>query len=112
MDGLAQALDLAEADGSAAVVIRGEGGLFSAGADIGEFGKEKRAAVPSLGALCRRVEMLDKPVVVLLSGAALGGGLELALAAHLRLAEERITLFDGKTGRALLTAANAGVHRG
>lgn len=90
--GLAQALDLAEADGSAAVVIRGEGGLFSAGADIGEFGKEKRAAVLSLGALCRRVEMLEKPVVVLLSGAALGGGLELALAAHLRLAEERVQL--------------------
>lgn len=87
--GLAAALDLAEVDNSAAVVIRGEGGLFSAGADIGEFGKA-RGDVPSLGALCRRVELLDKPVVALLSGVALGGGLELALAAHLRLAEEGV----------------------
>jgi len=88
---LAAALDLAEIDNSSAVLIRGEGGLFSAGADIGEFGAPRRDA-PTLGALCRRVELLGKPVVALISGAALGGGLELALAAHLRLAEERVQL--------------------
>lgn len=87
--GLAAALEVAEADNSAAVLIRGEGGLFSAGADIGEFGRSKGGA-PALGALCRRLELLDKPVVALLSGVALGGGLELALAAHLRLAEEGV----------------------
>lgn len=89
--GLADALDIAETDNSVAVVIRGEGGLFSAGADIGEFGKDM-AGVPRLGALCRRFETLGKPVVALLSGAALGGGLELALSAHLRLADETAQL--------------------
>ena len=84
--GLADALDMAESDNSVAVVIRGDGGLFSAGADIGEVGKDA-GNVPRLGVLCRRIETLGKPVVALLSGAALGGGMELALAAHRRLAE-------------------------
>ena len=84
--GIAQALDEAEAGGAGAVLIRGEGPLFSAGADIGEMGVAT-AALP-LGRLCDRIESLSLPVVVLLSGPAIGGGLELALAAHLRLAVE------------------------
>lgn len=92
---LADALDLAEVDNSTAIVLRGEGGLFSAGADIAEFGKDVAKdgrPVPSLAELCLRIEEMEKPVVALLSGAALGGGLELALAAHLRLAEEAVQL--------------------
>ena len=83
---LAAALDEAEAGQAAAVLIRGEGACFSAGADIGEVGTAA-GALP-LGALCARIEGLSCPVVALLSGPALGGGLELALAAHLRLATE------------------------
>ncbi|MCZ8152086.1 MAG: enoyl-CoA hydratase-related protein [Rhodobacteraceae bacterium] len=83
---LAAALDEAEAGQAAAVLIRGEGALFSAGADIGEVGAVT-GSLP-LGALCARIEGLSCPVVTLLSGPALGGGLELALAAHLRLATE------------------------
>ena len=83
--GLADALALAEMDNSVAVILRGAQGVFSAGADITEFGAVHDA--PTLGALCRRIETLGKPVVAVLSGAALGGGLELALAAPMRLAE-------------------------
>lgn len=68
----------------AAVVIRGAGRMFSAGADITEFGKPTPA--PPLSQVIDTVESLDKPVVAALHGAALGGGLELALGAHGRVA--------------------------
>ena len=83
---LSDALDVAEADNSLAVVLRGEG-VFSAG-----IGADEASGAPSLGDLSRRIETLGKPVVALLTGATLGGGLELALAAHLRLAEESVQL--------------------
>lgn len=83
---LADALELAEADNALAVVLRGEG-VFSAATEDGSDG-----VAPGLGDLCRRIELLGKPVVCLLTGAALGGGLELALAAHLRLAEASVQL--------------------
>ncbi|WGV16823.1 enoyl-CoA hydratase-related protein [Fuscovulum ytuae] len=83
---LAAAVDQAEAGGAEAVLIRGDGPIFSAGADIGEMGSNP-VALP-LGHICDRIEGLSLPVVVLLSGPAIGGGLELALAAHLRLAVE------------------------
>lgn len=67
-----------------AVVIRGEGRMFSAGADIGEFGKP--SAAPILPEVIAAVEAMTKPVVAALHGAALGGGLELALGAHARVA--------------------------
>lgn len=84
--GLAAALDQAEAGGAGAVLIRGDGPIFSAGADINEMGADP-AALP-LGRICDRIEGLSLPVAVLLTGPAIGGGLELALAAHLRLAVE------------------------
>lgn len=100
---LAAALDFAELDNSKAVILRGEGGVFSAGADISELGQE--AAAPRLGALCRRIEELDKPVVAFLSGAALGGGCELALAAHLRLADDTAQIALPEVHLGLLPAA-------
>lgn len=83
---LVHALDAAEAGGATAVLLRGEGALFSAGADIAEMGGTGR--LPPLGAICDRIEGLSLPVVTLIGGPALGGGLELALASHLRLAQE------------------------
>lgn len=83
--GIAAALDQAMEAGVAAVVLRGVGAMFSAGADISEF--DTAGAAPGLGEIAARIEDFDKPVVVALSGAVLGGGLELALAAHLRLAD-------------------------
>ncbi|XDF34909.1 3-hydroxyacyl-CoA dehydrogenase NAD-binding domain-containing protein [Paracidovorax avenae] len=67
-----------------AVLIVGEGKAFIAGADIREFGKPP--VEPSLPEVCQRIESCTKRVVAAIHGAALGGGLEVALAAHYRVA--------------------------
>ena len=83
--GLAAAMDQAEADaGIAAVLIVGAGKSFIAGADIREFGLPPQA--PMLTDVCKRIESSKKPVIAAIHGAALGGGLEVAIAAHYRIA--------------------------
>src|SRR5437867_7759911 len=83
--GLVDAIDAAEANAAgAAVLLVGAGRNFIAGADIREFGQAP--VPPSLPDLCNRVEACRKPVIAAIHGAALGGGLEIALAAHYRLA--------------------------
>ncbi|WNC90991.1 3-hydroxyacyl-CoA dehydrogenase NAD-binding domain-containing protein [Paraburkholderia sp. FT54] len=83
--GLLQAIEAADADQAVeAVLIIGAGRNFIAGADIREFGKPP--VPPSLPDVCNRIEACAKPVVAAIHGAALGGGLEVALAAHYRLA--------------------------
>lgn len=85
--GLLAAIEAAEADPAVrAVVIRCAGRTFVAGADIREFGQPPLP--PRLGDLYDRIEACPKPVVVALHGTALGGGLELALACHARVALE------------------------
>jgi len=83
--GLVVAIEAAEADGAAkAVLIVGAGRNFIAGADIREFGKAPQP--PSLPEVCLKIENCSKPVIAAVHGAALGGGLEVALSAHYRLA--------------------------
>ncbi|MDH6150855.1 MULTISPECIES: 3-hydroxyacyl-CoA dehydrogenase NAD-binding domain-containing protein [Paraburkholderia] len=83
--GLLAAIEAADADGAVeAVLIVGAGRNFIAGADIREFGKPP--VPPSLPDVCNRIEACTKPVIAALHGAALGGGLEVALAAHYRIA--------------------------
>ncbi len=83
--GLFAAIEQADAEPDAkAVLIVSEGKTFIAGADIREFGKPP--VLPSLPEVCNRIEACNKPVVAALQGAALGGGLEVALGAHYRLA--------------------------
>jgi 3-hydroxyacyl-CoA dehydrogenase len=89
-EGLADALDAAQRDPAiAAIVIIGEGRTFVAGADINEFAKSIAAGKgggPDLTPLLAAIEESPKPVVAAIHGAALGGGLELAMAAHYRVA--------------------------
>ncbi|MBB5498518.1 3-hydroxyacyl-CoA dehydrogenase NAD-binding domain-containing protein [Paraburkholderia sp. MM5384-R2] len=83
--GLLAAIEAADADRAVeAVLIVGAGRNFIAGADIREFGKPP--VPPSLPDVCNRIEACTKPVIAALHGAALGGGLEVALAAHYRIA--------------------------
>ncbi|MDM9558796.1 3-hydroxyacyl-CoA dehydrogenase NAD-binding domain-containing protein [Bordetella petrii] len=83
--GLADAIQAAQDDASVrAVLLVGAGRNFIAGADIREFGKPPQP--PALPDVCNAIEASAKPVVAALHGAALGGGLEIALAAHYRIA--------------------------
>jgi 3-hydroxyacyl-CoA dehydrogenase len=84
---IVQAVDAAEADASVrGIVLAGSDKAFSAGADVTEFGTPRQLAEPILRTVLARVEGCSKPVVAALSGVALGGGLELALACHGRVA--------------------------
>jgi len=69
-----------------AIIITGEGRIFVAGADISEFGKDTPAGVPELEDVIQNIENSDKPVIAAFNGMALGGGMELAMACHYRLA--------------------------
>ena len=97
--GLAEALGQARDDGAVkAVVIACAGRTFFAGADITEFGKPPQA--PSLHDVIAAIEAMPKPVVAALHGTALGGGFELALACHFRVAAPgaRVGLPEVKLG--------------
>ncbi|MBO1077889.1 3-hydroxyacyl-CoA dehydrogenase NAD-binding domain-containing protein [Roseomonas haemaphysalidis] len=97
--GLLDALAAATADPAVrAVVLAAEGRTFIAGADIGEFGKPP--VPPTLSDVVDAFERSAKPVVAAIDGAALGGGLELALACHGRVAgpKARLGLPEVKLG--------------
>ncbi len=73
-------------DGVAALVITGSGRMFSGGADIREFGKSPPEGTPALPALIDTIEASEKPVIAAIHGVALGGGCEVTLGCHVRLA--------------------------
>ena len=97
--GLWRAIGEAEADPAVrAIVLRGAGKQFSAGADITEFGKP--VATPFLPYVVDRIEACAKPVVAAIHGSCLGGGLEVALGSHYRIAapSARLGLPEVKIG--------------
>jgi len=82
-----QGLQQAAADEAVkAIVITGAGKAFSGGADIKEFNSPKALAEPSLHTLIATVENSAKPVVAAIHTVCMGGGLELALGCHYRVA--------------------------
>jgi 3-hydroxyacyl-CoA dehydrogenase len=83
-----------------AIVIVGSERAFSGGADVREFGTALLTQEPSLRTLTRIIEECTKPVIAAISGACMGGGFELALACHFRLArpDASIALPEVKLG--------------
>ncbi len=89
--GLKDGLDAFAADDTVkAIVLYGIGRSFVAGADIREFSQGRKE--PLLSTLITEIEALDKPVVAVCHGYALGGGLELALGCHARVALPGLTI--------------------
>ena len=109
MDELAECLTAWENDPAIKVIVlTGEGRFFIAGADIKEFtpmdSADAKAAAERGQALYNRLESYPKPIIAAINGACLGGGLELAMACHIRLAA-----FEAKLG---LPELNLGIIPG
>ena len=99
--GIADALDAANADPAVqAIVLIGTARAFSAGADVTEFGTPKGAKEPNLRVVIEMLENSPKPVIGAISGQCLGGGLELAMGCHFRvaLADAQLGLPEVKIG--------------
>ncbi|HEY9064067.1 MAG TPA: 3-hydroxyacyl-CoA dehydrogenase NAD-binding domain-containing protein [Burkholderiaceae bacterium] len=85
--GITNGLEKALADASVkAIVITGAGKAFSGGADIKEFGTPKALAEPNLLSVILALEASTKPIVAAIHSVCMGGGLELALGCHYRVA--------------------------
>jgi 3-hydroxyacyl-CoA dehydrogenase len=69
-----------------AVIVIGTDEIFSGGADVKEFNTPRALAEPTLHTLIRRFESSSKPTIAAISGTCLGGGLELSLGCHFRVA--------------------------
>jgi enoyl-CoA hydratase/carnithine racemase len=95
--------------GSACVVLQGRGRAFSAGADVSELRDRSAEAVlayyRATGDVYERVAALPQPVVCALHGYTLGGGLELALACDLRIADETAVLGFPEVGIGILPSS-------
>jgi 3-hydroxyacyl-CoA dehydrogenase len=99
--GIAEGLDRALADPNVkAVVLIGAGNAFSGGADIREFNTPAASAEPHLRQVIAKIEAVSKPVIAAIHKVAMGGGLELALGCHYRVASPgaQIALPEVKLG--------------
>jgi 3-hydroxyacyl-CoA dehydrogenase len=91
--GIAEGLERAQADDAVkAIVLTGAGKAFSGGADIKEFGSPKAIAEPNLLSLIRLFDDAGKPTIAAINGTCMGGGLELALGCHYRVAAPKVAI--------------------
>jgi 3-hydroxyacyl-CoA dehydrogenase len=88
--GLSDAMDKAVEAGAHRLIITGQGSIFVAGADAREFDAPPQA--PHLNDILNRLAAFPIPVVSAINGVALGGGLEIALASHYRIASPEASL--------------------
>ncbi|MDP1999007.1 MAG: enoyl-CoA hydratase/isomerase family protein, partial [Rhodoferax sp.] len=85
--GITDGLEKATADAAVkSIVITGAGKAFSGGADIKEFGSPKAGQEPNLLSVILAIENTSKPVIAAVHTVCMGGGLELALGCHYRIA--------------------------
>ncbi len=91
--GIADGVARANADTAVrAIVLTGAGKAFSGGADIKEFGSPKAIAEPNLLSLIRLLDNSPKPTIAAINGTAMGGGLELTLGCHYRVAAPKVPI--------------------
>jgi 3-hydroxyacyl-CoA dehydrogenase len=113
-EGIARAFEqISRDDTVAAAVVIGAGRTFVAGADIKEFGKISSGKTPrsdALKAILLHIEDCPKPVVMAIHGTAFGGGLELAMAGHYRVAVPSAQVGQPETKLGLIPGA-AGTQR-
>jgi enoyl-CoA hydratase len=117
IEALATALSDAEVDTDVqALMISGAGRSFCAGADLQHFlalhdsGQTPRAFLATVSALVRQIELTDLPVVAVLHGHAVAGGLEIALACDAVVAEAGTLIGDGHVRNQLLPGAGSSVR--
>lgn len=99
--GIVDGIKRAEADSAVkAIVIIGNEKLFSGGADIREFNTPKMLAEPTLHTVINYLDTATKPVIAAIGGSCMGGGLELSLACHYRIAkpDAQVALPEVKIG--------------
>ena len=92
LDELDDALERARTSGTRAVVIRGSGGRFSSGYDLGELADDPAAGRARLAEVLRAIELHPLPVIAVVEGHCVGAGLELALACDFRLAAPDLSM--------------------
>lgn len=105
LNALIDALDQAACNPAvAAIVLTAEGGHFSAGSDVSELGRVQGAGLPRV---VQKIEASAKPVVAAVHGNCLGGGFELALACHGRVAQNGARLGLPEIALGLLPVAGS-----
>ncbi len=101
---------LAELKGAKVVIITGTGNFFSAGADIKELAgfasvREATKFAQRYHEILRRIELSPVPVIAAINGHCLGGGMELAMACHIRIASEGVKLGQPEVNLGIIPGA-------